>query len=187
MKRLDVVQLTIIIIGLFSAFFFISLIPQFLYFIFSWFGEGLKGGYLLQAFIQNILLMSTYLIIALYAIKQSRHFALWVTDKADLHANINFSLDKTDLLFVLFIGLGVYGLIKNLPVLLVNGFNIIKEGTHSNYETDYSNAGKGNIAIQIITVLLFFTLVYYARVFADFFASKINNIEPEDEIDNTQL
>jgi hypothetical protein len=36
--------------------------------------------------------------------------------------------------------------------------------------------------LQVMTVLLYFALVYYANVFADFFADKISNQEPEDEI-----
>ena len=185
MKRLDLVQLTIIIVGLFSAFFFINLVPGFLMYLFTWFGEGLRGGYMMEAFIGNILLLSMYLIVAIYAIKHSKHFAERICNNANLNADINFSLNKTELLYVLFTGLGVYGLIKNLPTLIVNGFNHIKNSNSSSlFEDNVTKTEKGDIAIQLITVLLFFILVYYAKVFADFFAAKINNTEPVDEIDN---
>jgi hypothetical protein len=182
MKRLDLMQLTIIIVGIFSGFYLTGLLPKFLFFLFSWLSDGLRGGYLLGEFIENILLVSFYLLVLIYAIKNSKHFAEWICNKANLTADINFALDTRELLFTLFTGLGIYGLIKNLSVFLVLSYRYIRsknsfEGVHE--ITD--NMGY-DIATCFISVLLFFTLVYYAKVFADFAAAKINNTEPVDAI-----
>ena len=182
MKRLDLVQLTLIIVGIFSAFFFINHIPRFFMYLFSWFSDGLRGGYLMDGFIENILQLTMYLILSIYTIKNSRHFAEWICDKALLNSQVNFALDKTELLFVLFVGLGIYGLITNLPALLVNGYIHIKDSNSNFSDTEFNSQRNGNIIIQLCIVLLFFTLVYYSKVFADFFAGKINNTEPEDDI-----
>jgi hypothetical protein len=182
MKRLDLVQLTIIIVGIFSGFYLIGLLPQFLFYLFSWLSDGLRGGYLLGAFIENILSVSFYLLVSIYGIKNSKHFAEWVCNKASLNADINFALDKAELLFALFLGLGVYGLIKNLPPLLVNGYNFIKSNNSFTTETEMTTTAGSSVAIQFVTVFLFTVLIYYAKVFADFAASKINNIEPVDAI-----
>jgi hypothetical protein len=185
MKRLDLVQLTIIIVGILSAFYMISLIPAFLYYLFSWFSDGLRGGYLLEAFIENILLISIYSITAIYAIKNSKHLAGWICDKTNLHADINFSLDKTAVLFVLFIGLGVYGLIKTLPLFLTNTYHYIKNRNSFAGSSELNYDVKGSdIAVQVISILLFFTLVYYANIFSDFLSAKIKNTEPADAINN---
>jgi hypothetical protein len=185
MKRLDLVQLAIIIVGVFSAFFMISLVPAFLFYLFSWFSDGLRGGYLMESFIENIILISIYLIVAIYAIKNSRHFAGWICNKANLHSDINISLNKTELLFVLFTGLGVYGLVKTLPLFLTNTYHYIKNSNRFSGSAELTYDVKGSdIAVQVITLLLFFALVYYANVFADFLSAKINNTEPEDDIDN---
>jgi hypothetical protein len=182
MKRLDLVQLTIIIVGILSGFYLIGLMPRFIFHLFSWFSDGLRGGYLMSAFIENILLVSFYLLVSIYAIKNSKHFAEWICNKANLNADINFALDKAELLFVLFLGLGIYGLIKNLPPLLVNGYNYIKSNNGFMTETEMATTAGSNVAIQFVTVFLFTVLIYYAKVFADFAASKINNIEPVDAI-----
>ncbi len=182
MKRLDLVQLTIIIIGLFSGFFFINLVPQFIVYMTTWFGDGLRGGYFMESFIENILIMAMYLLIALYAIKNSKHFAEWICNKANLDARVDFSLDKADLLFVLFIGLGLYGLIKNLPPLLVRLFNRIKDNNSFPIDDQSHPFSTSEMVSQSLIVLCFFVLVYYAKTFSDFFAGKINNVEPEDEI-----
>ena len=184
MKRLDLVQLTIIMAGIFIGFLFIGYVPQFLFLLFNWLSEGLKGGYYMEAFIQNILVMGTYLISAFYAIRKSKHFAEWICNNANLNAHINFALDKAELLFVLFVGLGIYGLIKNLPALLVDLFNRIKSSNSFTLFEETKKVTNSNLIIQVITLLLFFTLVYYAKTFAGFFAAKINNTEPEDAIDN---
>jgi hypothetical protein len=182
MKRLDLVQLIIIIVGIFSGFYFITAIPQFLFFLYSWFSDGLRGGYLLETFFENTILLFSYLAAAFYCIKRSKYFAEWICSNGQLNAEINFSLNKTELLFVLFIGLGVYGLIKNLPFLLSRGFNYIRSKNSFDGAIGFSKDTGENILIQFIIVFLFFILVYYAKVFADFFAAKINNIEPEDAI-----
>lgn len=181
MKRLDLVQLTIIIVGIFSAFFFIISLPQFLFYIYTWFSDGAKGGYYLDSLFVNIIISGSYLFAAWYCIIKSKHFAEWICHNAKLNAEINFALDKVALLFVLFVGLGIYGLIKNLPALLVDAFKLIKK-SNSNTFLETPGPSTPGFIIEVFTVLLFFTLVYYAKVFADFFAGKINNTEPEDEI-----
>jgi uncharacterized membrane protein YesL len=45
----------------------------------------------------------------------------------------------------------------------------------------FNNMGY-DIVTYFISLLLFFTFLYYAKVFADFAASKINNIEQADAI-----
>jgi len=185
MKRLDLVQLTIIIVGIFSVFFMISHIPPFLIYLFRWFGDGLRGGYLMEGFIGNIIMLSCYSLTAIYAIKNSKQLAGWICDKANLHADINFSLDKTAVLFVLFTGLGVYGLIQILPQLLTDTYHYIKNRNSFAGSLEITYDPKSlDIAVQAIKLLLFFTLVYYANVFSDFLSAKIKNIEPADEIND---
>lgn len=182
MKRLDLVQLVIIITGLFSAFFFLNHIPEFLLYIFAWFSEGLSGGMYMGALIQEILALSMYLLIAIYAIKHSGLLAKWICARSDMNAAVNLSLNRQDLLFALFLGLGIYGIIKNIPTLIVNCFNRIKD-SNSFLPVEgiypYSNP---NLVMQAITVLLFSILVFYAKTFAEFFAARISNTEPEDAI-----
>ncbi len=185
MKRLDVVQLTIIIVGLLIGYQLLTFIPQFLYLFISWFGEGLKGGYYLESFILSILQMAFYLIAVIYFIRKSKHFAEWICHKASLNGAVNFALNKTELLFVLFTGIGVYGLIKNLPALLVNVFYKIKSGNSLMAATAFEQGKSVSIAdifIQLFMVLLFFILVYYGNVFAEALSKKINNTEPDDAI-----
>ena len=186
MKRLDLVQLTIIIIGLISAFFCLRLVPGFLIYMFSWFSGGLKGGYIMEAFIENIILIACYLLFSLFTVRNSKQLAGWVSTKANLQSDINFALNKTELLFALFLGLGLYGLIDELPLLLIKGYNFIKEANSHSLMSSLSaeKIPKELVIRKFITVSLFLILVIYAKAFAEFFAAKINNTEPVDEIND---
>ena len=182
MKRLDLVQLCIIIAGIFSVFYFIELIPSFIYYMLSWLSDGLSGGYMMRGFIQNILLLTAYLLFALFTIRSSKQLAEWISNKANLHAEINFALGARELLYALFIILGTYGLIKSIPSLLADSFDYFKDNSHSLLELQMPKPNKGQLFIQFAKTGLYFVLMVYANVFSQFFADKIKNTEPPDEI-----
>ena len=182
MRRLDLVQLTIIIAGIISAFFCLRLSAQFLVYFFSWFSDGLRGGYMMESFIQNIILLALYLLFSMLAIKNSKNLAEWISTKANLNTDINFALDRSALLFALFLGLGIYGLIEQLPLLFTDVYHYMKDSRSLITEFDLKKPQKELLIIQSIKVALYLILVIYARVFAEFFAAKIHNPDPADEI-----
>ena len=183
MKRLDLVQLAFIIAGICSAFFCLDLIPTFLFYLFAWISEGLVGGYFMEEFIINILLLAVYIIFSIYSIRNSKQLAVWVSDKAGLHGEINLKLDTRNLLFTFFIALAVYGLIRDLPWLCSDTYKYIK-AFNINYDETVTPVArnKGDLFTQICKVGLMIVLLIYANVFAEFFARRIKNTEPPDEI-----
>jgi hypothetical protein len=183
MKRLDLVQLAFIIAGICSAFFSLDLIPTFLYYLFLWFTDGLAGGYIMDELIITILLLAVYLIFTIYCIRNSKQMAGWITDKANLHGEINVKLGTKDLLFTFFIILAVYGLIRDIPWLFSDTYNYIKAlNTNAEEGNVADNKDRGNLFIQYCSVGLFVVLLVYANVFAELLAARIKNPEPPDEI-----
>ncbi|MEO6254463.1 MAG: hypothetical protein ABIO79_14215 [Ferruginibacter sp.] len=183
MKRLDLVQLAFIIAGICSVFFILDLIPTFLYYLFLWLTDGLAGGYLMDELIITILLLAVYLLFTFYSIRNSKQLAGWITDKADLHGEINLKLGTKGLLFTFFIILAVYGLIRDLPWLLKDSYDYIM-AFNRNAEEGFvpANKARGGLFIQFCSTGLFVVLLIYANVFADFFAARIKNQEPPDQI-----
>jgi hypothetical protein len=183
MKRLDLVQLAFIIAGICSIFFSLDLMPRFLYYLFAWFTDGLVGGYMMEELIITILLLAVYFIFSIYCIRNSKQLAAWITDKANLHGEINIKLDTKDLLFTFFTILAVYGLIRDLPWLFKDTYDYIKA---FNANVDESVApltkNRGGLFIQFSKSGLMIALLIYANVFAEFFAARIKNTEPTDEI-----
>jgi hypothetical protein len=179
MKRLDLVQITFIIVGICSAFFCLDLIPGFLYYLFAWISSGLTGGYMMESFIETILSLAAYLTFSIYSIRNSKQLAAWISDKADLHGEINIKIRTKELLFAFFTGLSIYGLIRDLPWLLKNiyyYFSPIGDETHGQAAT------KEQVVVEIIKTGLLIILLVYANVFADFLGNRIKNTEPPDEI-----
>jgi len=181
MKRIDLVQLCIVITGICSAFFFIELLPTFGYYLLTWFSSGLSGGYVMEGFIQTIIMMTTYLLFSLLSISNSKQLASWVGNKANLNGDINFALSVKDLLFALLIVLGIYGLIKELPQFLSNLYHYFKEDPHYMTNPDPSRPSGERIFIQVAKIALSIIVLAYANVFAQFFVGKMKtNDEPDD-------
>jgi hypothetical protein len=182
MKRTDLVQLAIIIVGIFISYAFISAIPSLLFTIYNWFDSGLRGGMYMDSFLATFLLYAFYFFAGFLSITKSQPLAVWLCNKANFNGDINLLLDKNDLLFALFTGLGIYGIIQHLPQLLVNGFIKIRSNNNFTIEDSQSRVSNSFLVTELLTLLLFFTLLYYAQVFADYLSKKINNPEPVDEI-----
>ena len=186
MKRLDLVQLTIVIVAIISTYFGLQLIPQFLFYVFTWFSEGLSGGYYMQLFIGTIINLSVYLIVIIYGIRQSKQLAGFICNKANINGEINLSLNKFDLLYAVFIALGIAGLIKQLPGLLKD-IVVYTKSSNDSLLSVYEGpriVKKSDLAEESISVALYFILLVYAKTFSEFLSARIKNTEPEDEINN---
>ncbi len=177
MKRLDLIQIAFIIAGICSAFFSIDLVPRFVYYMFAWFSSGLAGGYLMEDFIQTILLLALYLIFTIYSIRNSKQLAGWISDKANLQGAVNINLQTKDVLFTFLTCLGIYGLIRDLPWLFSDLYNYLLV-----YDTGAIRGNKNELVTGVVKVGLWIVLLVYAHVFADYFAARIKNPEPPDEI-----
>ena len=138
----------------------------------------------MQAFIGNIIMLATYLMFSIYTIKNSKPLAEWIGNRASLQGDINFALNKTELLFALFLGLGIFGLIDEIPSLLSGLYDHIQDNNNYSLDLDLLKPRKDLLITQAVKTALFLILVIYARTFAEYFSSKINNVEPEDEINS---
>ncbi|HMC98667.1 MAG TPA: hypothetical protein VKH37_00890, partial [Ferruginibacter sp.] len=114
MKRLDLVQLCIILVGICTVYLFLEMLPMFFSYLYSWFTEGLKGGFYMEQFIIKTLMSAGYLIFSILCIGNSKQLAHWVANKASLEADINFNINKTELLFAAFVVIAIYGLIRDI-------------------------------------------------------------------------
>ena len=130
----------------------------------------------------TILLLAVYLIFSIFCIRNSKQLAGWITDKANLHGEINLKLGTKDILFTFFTVLAVYGLIRDLPWLINDTYNYIK-AFNTNAEEGFvpDNKSRGGLFIQFCSTGLFVVLMIYANVFAEFFAARIKNPEPPEE------
>ncbi|MFN8243804.1 MAG: hypothetical protein U0X40_07085 [Ferruginibacter sp.] len=182
MKRRDLVQLVLVIMAIICGYRFITLLPSFLLYLLSWFGEGVRGGFLMQSLIGMILQLALYSLLCIFLVTRSRNYAAAISDKAGLSGDIQLSIDKTELLYAVFIGLGIYGLIEEVPTLIKNTYSLFIANEGESVERLNPLPSKASLAVHVLTSGLFFVLVYYARVFAEYAGNKIHHIEPHDEL-----
>ncbi len=182
MKKLDVIQLTLIIIGLLVLYNAIPIAIQFLSYGFMWFYEGLKGGDYMFGFIETILFLAFYLIFSIYIINNSKKIASAKINKAQLNSEININLNKTELLYTVFIAIGLYGMIVNLPSFVRDSYFLIKKSNSDLNSIDAERVTASILFTKGFTIGLFFILLYYADVFSEFLSKKINNKEEVDSI-----
>lgn len=137
----------------------------------------------MEELIITILLLAVYLIFSIYCIRHSKQLAAWITDKANLQGEINVKLGTKDVLFTFFIILAIYGLIRDLPWLFKDTYDYIKAfNANAGESIDPVSKNRGGLFIQFCKTGLFIALLIYANVFAEFFAARIKNPEPTDEI-----
>ena len=184
MKRFDLIQVAIIIAGIYSAFCCLALIPAFLYYMLSWFSSGLNGGFMMTYFIQNVLLLALYSIFALLSIRNSKKLAELICDKSGFIGDINFSLDVRQLLYALFVAFGIYGLIWNLPQLLLDAYDFFRKDRALSFEANISPVNRDRLFSQFGKTGLFLIVLIYANVFSQFFADKIRKSEPPAAIED---
>jgi uncharacterized membrane protein len=164
----------------------IELFPLFIYYMISWVGAGTQGGYVMDYLIKTIMNLAVYSIGFILLFRNSKKFAEALCDRAQFSADVNLSIRKEEMLFGLFTGLGIFGLITTVPQLLSDIYRHI-QNSNKFLSDEAVKPTMPFIVEQAIKAGLFFALVYYANVFAAFAASKVKNIEPPDAINEQSL
>src|SRR2546430_10176770 len=104
MKKLDLIQVVIIITAIFSGYSALNLLPQLLSYLIYWIMDGLRGGALLEGFTSLFLTFAFYIIIAALVLKNSKRWSDYIANKYDVHNAGAIHSSKHDLLYILFIG-----------------------------------------------------------------------------------
>lgn len=185
MKRVDFVQLVVIIVGLASCLLLLEKVPQFLTMLIGFLKSS--ANYPADILLMLILMIGTYLLFIIYSLKNSKQLAEFICAKASFEAKVDFHINKAELLYAVIIGMGLYGIMKELPALLINSYEYITTSNKGMLGINFSPISDKKLWIDTIQLLLYFLLIYYAKTFADFFSAKISNTEPEDEITGKEI
>jgi hypothetical protein len=129
MKKIDLVHTTILIVANLCGY---SALQQLLFLISSFsYASDLYYGKTTNIIFPNLFQAALFSIACLILIRNGKKFAvaLLPEDPADASAEdaVGWQLDRRNMIFVLFIGLGLYTLIQNIPPLLSDFFNLFKD------------------------------------------------------------
>lgn len=183
MRRLDVVQLCVVLIGLFAGYQFFESMLQVLYFAVNWISEGSRGVEgMFKAMLQVLLLTSLYLLFSIILIRNSKAIAEWVASKGSIDGDIRTSFNGKQLLYAVFIIIGFLGLLKTVPNFLFHVYDYFKNNRGDHGFDIYSGkivSGR-TVLTEAVTIALYVLLLIYSHIFSEYFANKIHNDEPTD-------
>jgi hypothetical protein len=171
MKKIDIIQTTIIIVGILVGYSAIQIIlglfTQIAY------TQELGGPSVL---FQYILFGALHAACSIVLISKSKKISLLIVDESDDSVQINIS--RTDIIFAMIVGIGLYTLIQPVPQVLTDIFFFFKNEVRSNGDTVIPSK-KEAFAVELLRVLFGFFIIYGAPTFTNIITDKIaSKIKP---------
>lgn len=145
---------------------------------------GITG---LSSVIINILVTLLYAAICWQLIVKSKSIAEFIYDKTNLGTSFKVISRPNDLLYILFIIIGFYYLLENLPMLVKAVVTVFKSKAVSKFDTYDQYEKPADWTILIIRLLLPCILLIAARPIANYFAKNVSDepITIGEDIGNT--
>ena len=186
MKRSDVLQLGVILVGIIMGLLALQSVFSSLYGVFVLITGGRYGSEYMYATVLTFFAVTGLQALACFLlITRSRNIAEWIYRRSGLSNGFKITSKPNDLLFIVLICIGIFLLISNIsPLLSAIFINFKRVGGHNNLQ--YMQESNQVKWIELILeVLLPLILLMAARPIADYFARNINDepiiIEEEGE------
>jgi hypothetical protein len=190
MKKADVLQLSIVLVGIIFGFLTLQYIFSSLFGIFAWIFSGGYGtaDYLAPG-------ISIYAVIGLQAlccwllITRSGKLAAYLYQKSELGTGFKIVTSTQKLLYVVLICIGIYLFISNLTPLLTTVFNGFKQRVSNNILNQFEDQRPVEWGRLILDILLPVILLIFARPIAGYFAKNIGEepISIEESFDSSEI
>ncbi|MEI9959170.1 MAG: hypothetical protein WDM90_23305 [Ferruginibacter sp.] len=186
MKKADVLQLAIVLVGIIFGFLTLQYLFSSLFGIFTWI---FSGGYGADSYLAPGI--SIYAVIGLQAlccwvlITQSGKLAAYLHEKSNLGTGFKITGNIQSLLYVVLIAIGIYLLLSNLNPLISTIFQNFKDRVANDiYNQDQRPVEWIRL---ILDVLLPGLLLLFAKPIAGYFAKNIGEetVIIEEEITET--
>lgn len=179
-KKFDIIHFVIVIAGIICAYNGVILLPQVFIFFYNWIDGGLKATVEFSNLVLYLVLFAFYILAGMFIIRRSSPIAEYIVHRSGLHSEVQFTQSKTDLLYCLFIGLGIYNILEKVPILFRNLYLAFSEKvSRSTLDTElHSSFTKSpGFTIPLINLLLTILLLAFAKDLAIYFAGKITNAD----------
>ena len=168
MKKIDLIHTTILIVAILCGY---SALQQLLFLISSFsFVSDLYYGKPTNIIFPNLFQAALFSVACLILIRNGKKLAvaLLPEDPTDASAEdaAGWQLDRRNMLFVLFIGLGLYTLIQNIPPLLSDFFNLFKDQVRADLLK--RQPYRDYLAIDLLRTTVGAILLYAAAPLANF-------------------
>lgn len=190
MKKADVLQLTIVLIGIVYGFVAVQYLLSSLYGIFAvFFSDGLGSDGYFPGMISIFALVGLQALCCWLLITRSDKLAAWIYRNSALGNGFKIVSKPNELLHVLLIAIGIYLLLSNLTPLLTTIFDFFKERGSRGILDLNEDQRPAQWARLILNLVLPFILLMFAKPIADYFAKNISEepISIEESFDGNEL
>ncbi len=173
MQSSSLIQLSLIILGLIAAITGVQVLMEGFFGILI-FGLGTASEYVTQNAILTLLSTGMHFLIAWFLISNSKDWTRRLVNFTRVDPNFSIIANPAQILFFLFVCIGVYSLIKEFPVLLQKLY--VEFSTRvariSREETFYQTKLPDWPAVVLLN-LFPVLLILFARQLSNYFASKM--------------
>lgn len=190
MKKADVLQLAIVLIGIVFGFVALQYLFSSLYGIFAWI---FSGGYGSDSYLAPGI--SIFAVVALQAvccwllITKSGELAAYFYKKSELGTGFKIVSNPNDLLHILLIVIGIYLLVSNLSPLLSTIFDSFKQRVSHKLLNQFEDEKPVEWTRLILNILLPLILLMFAKPVAEYFAKHIGEepVSIEESFDASEI
>jgi hypothetical protein len=168
MKKFDLVHTTILIVAILCGYSALRLVLEMLSGLF--FITSMYGPSTFTFFFASLIQAAVFLIACIILIRNGRTYAaaLLRIDSAEKPSGddaVEWQLDRRNILFVLFIGLGLYSLIEAIPPVLTQAYSLFQ----AKISTDFAKTpARDSIAIDLLRIAIGALLIYAAPTLTNF-------------------
>jgi hypothetical protein len=188
MKKADVLQLTIVLIGIVFGFVAVQYLLSSLYGVFAvLFSDEIGSGSYFSGAVSIFALVGLQALCCWLLITKSDKLAAWFYRNSELGNGFKIVSKPNELLHVLLIAIGIYLLLSNLTPLLTTIFDSFKERGSRGILDMNEDERPVQWARLLLNIVLPFILLMFAKPIADYFAKNIGEepISIEESFDRT--
>ena len=178
MKKADVLQLSIILIGIVFGFFTLQYILSSLYTVFFWiFGGGYGGEGYFSTTITIFAVAGLQAICCWLLITKSERIAALIYQRSKLGSTFKIVSKPNDLLYILLTAIGIYLLLSTLSPLLQAIFQSFKDAGSGGIRSLFDEPRPTNWKQLILDIILPLILLMFGKPIADYFAKNLSDEE----------
>src|ERR1700754_3976576 len=169
MKKLDLIHTTVLIVAIFAGYaalqYFISFLSSLAYVLEVYYMDT----QLIERFLYNLILIASFSAVCILLIKNGRRYTttlLKYDPEMDWDNEILWQLDRKTMIFVVFIGIGLYMLVHSIPYTISYFIDLFRSKVGG--EPGKEATARSGFIIQLLQVSLSIFLIYSAPTLTNF-------------------
>lgn len=172
MKRSNVLQLAVILVGMVMGFLTLQYVLSSLYAVFLWLFDN--GNSMMSPMLTIFAVAGLQALFCWLLITRSRQIAAFIQERSGLKAGMRIISHPNDLLYLLLITLGIYLLLSNISPLLSAVVESFSEKAAPRMLDQFADQRPVKWVPLLLEVILPLVLLMAARPIADYFARNIS-------------